>query len=88
MHCFTIVRVDGNLANAEASCSALRPNVIIIDTSAAHTDDIVRSFSAFPGLRLIGLTPASPDVTIFSGHCTPAATMDDLARILQTECAT
>jgi DNA-binding NarL/FixJ family response regulator len=87
MHSFTIVRVDGTLAEAEASCHALRPNVIIIDISAAHTDDTVRSLSAVPGLRLVGLTPASPDVIIFSGQRAPATTMDDLARILQMECA-
>jgi DNA-binding NarL/FixJ family response regulator len=87
MHGFTVVRVSGNLAEAEASYDALRPNVIIIDTSADHADDTVRSLSALPGLRLVGLTPASCDVVVFSGARSPATTMDDLARILQTECA-
>jgi hypothetical protein len=82
-----VTRIVGTLADAEACCHTLRPNVIIIDVSAAHADDTVRSLSTVPGLRLIGLTPASPDVILFSGQCAPAATMDDLARILQTECA-
>jgi DNA-binding NarL/FixJ family response regulator len=84
---FSVVRVAGNLSDAEASLHDLRPDAIIIDMSAAHTDATVRSFSSYPASRLIGIDPATPDVVVFSGECTPAATLDDLARILQMACA-
>ena len=78
-----VVRVDATLPNARQRLTALRPDVVILDLAAPHSEFTIPFLRNHPGLPMIGLDMTSSTVIVLSTQRYTALTANDLARVIQ-----
>ncbi|HBY98103.1 MAG: hypothetical protein M5U01_16880 [Ardenticatenaceae bacterium] len=78
-----VIRIDALTAGEEQAWEELRPDVVIFDVAAARLEGAFACLQEHPGVVLIGLHPASPQVTTLSTQQYPARTVKDLAQVIQ-----
>ena len=78
-----VVRIDPALPDAIRRLGNLRPDVAILDLSAAQSTLSISLLRQYPGLLLIGIDPSSNELLVLSGHTAHVLTTDDLVQLIE-----
>ncbi len=78
-----VVRIDPALPDAIRRLGKLRPDVAILDLSAAQSELSISLLRRYPGLLLIGVDPRSNGLLVLSGLPARVLTTDDLVELIE-----
>ena len=79
-----VVRIDPASPDAIRRLGKLRPDVAIVDLSAAQSKLSISLLRQYPGLVLIGIDPSSNELLVLSGHTAGVLTTDDLVLLIKS----
>jgi len=78
-----VVRIAPSFPNAGQRLSAIRPDAIILDLAAHHSEFTLPFLKKHPDLPLIGLDVTSNTIIVLSSQWYTALTANDLAQVIQ-----
>lgn len=83
----SVVRISTTMHHVEEYVHSLRPDFIIFDWDAPHTQIILSFLRYRPGVPLVGIDITTSRVTALSSLDYPVLTVSDLAQVVRMESA-